>query len=139
MKIYSKQTYNESINYYTIELNRELIILCFVGGIVMNVSIWLGWIIVILFAVMSIVILSGKGNFLIAGYNTASKEEKEKYNVKRLNYIVGGGFSLITILLAVFIYFEGELPKYLQWLSPWGYLTIIALILILSNTIGKKK
>ncbi|MDV4152744.1 DUF3784 domain-containing protein [Clostridium sp. AL.422] len=105
----------------------------------MNVSLGLGWIIVILFAVMSIVIISGKGNFLIAGYNTASKEEKEKYNVKRLNHILGGGFSLITILLAVSIYFEGELPKYLQWLFPWGYLTIIALILILSNTLGKKK
>jgi len=105
----------------------------------MNGPIWLGWIIVILFAVMSILILSGKGNFLIAGYNTASKEEKEKYNIKRLNHIVGGGFSLITILLAVLISFEGELPEYLQWLFPGGYLMIIGLILILSNTIGKKK
>jgi uncharacterized BrkB/YihY/UPF0761 family membrane protein len=105
----------------------------------MKEPIWLGWIVVILFAAMSILILSGKGNFLIAGYNTASKEEKEKYNIKRLRHIVGSGFSLLTVLLAIFIYFEGELPNYLQWIFPGGYLTIIAFIVILSNTICKKK
>jgi uncharacterized BrkB/YihY/UPF0761 family membrane protein len=105
----------------------------------MNGPIWLGWVVVLLLAVISIVVFTGKGNFLIAGFNTASKEEREKYNVKRLCRIVGGGFSLLTILLAVFMYFEGELPKNLQWIFPGGYLVIIALILILSNTVCKKK
>lgn len=40
------------------------------------------WVIGILFALLSGVLLSGRGGFLIAGYNTASKEEKEKYDEK---------------------------------------------------------
>lgn len=37
-----------------------------------------------LFAVLSILLLSGKGSWLIAGYNTASPEEKAKYDSKKL-------------------------------------------------------
>lgn len=105
----------------------------------MNGLIWLGWVVVFLFAVISIVLLCGKGSFLIAGYNTASKEERKKYNIKRLYRIVGGGFSFLTVLLAVYMYFEGDLPPNLQWIFPGGYLMIIGFILILSNTICKKK
>ena len=36
----------------------------------------------IIFAVLSIVLISGHGSWLISGYNTASKEEKAKYNEK---------------------------------------------------------
>ena len=31
--------------------------------------------------IMGIVVLIGKGDNLIAGYNTASKEEKSQYNI----------------------------------------------------------
>ena len=105
----------------------------------MNGPIWIGWIVVILLAILSIVLLIGKGSFLIAGFNTASKEEKQKYNVKLLCRIMGGGLSILTVLIGINIYFEGELPKYLQWTMPWGYLVVIALMLTLSNTICKKK
>ncbi|MBR4227934.1 MAG: DUF3784 domain-containing protein, partial [Bacteroidales bacterium] len=37
-----------------------------------------------LLLVMGIIIIIGKGDNLIAGYNTASKEERAKYNIKRL-------------------------------------------------------
>lgn len=40
-------------------------------------------------AIMGVVILAGKGDNLIAGYNTASKEEREKYDVKRLRALLG--------------------------------------------------
>ena len=40
--------------------------------------------------IMGIVILVGKGDNLIAGYNTASKEEKSLYNIKRLRGLIGG-------------------------------------------------
>ena len=46
--------------------------------------------------ILGIFILSGKGDNLIAGYNTASKKDKEKYNVKRLRLV----FGLLLILLA---------------------------------------
>lgn len=38
---------------------------------------------------LPIVIGSGKANFLIAGYNTASKEEKEKIDKKKLSRFMG--------------------------------------------------
>jgi hypothetical protein len=105
----------------------------------MNGPIWLGWALVILLVTLSIILLMGKGSFLIAGYNTASKEEKEKYNVKRLCRIMGGGLSLIAIITAIDVYFKGDLPKYLQWIMPWGLLGVIAAMLILSNTICRKR
>ncbi|MBU5269533.1 DUF3784 domain-containing protein [Clostridium cochlearium] len=39
----------------------------------------IAWIVVGIFAILSITLLLGKGSFLIAGYNTSSKEEKEQY------------------------------------------------------------
>ena len=39
----------------------------------------------VLFAALGVVFLLGKGGFLIAGYNTATDEEKARYDEKRLN------------------------------------------------------
>ena len=38
----------------------------------------------LLFLVMGIVLFCGKGSWLIAGYNTMSPQEKEKYDEKKL-------------------------------------------------------
>ena len=46
-------------------------------------------IIVVLFVTLGIVFLKGKGLFLIAGYNTASKAEKERTNEKKLCKYMG--------------------------------------------------
>ena len=40
------------------------------------------WILVAIFGILSAVLLLGKGSFLIAGYNTASEEEKKKIQGK---------------------------------------------------------
>lgn len=40
--------------------------------------------VVVLFIILGFIFLSGKGLFLIAGYNTASKSEKAKTDEKRL-------------------------------------------------------
>ena len=47
-------------------------------------SDWIVWIVFVIFAVFSIILLSGHGSWFISGYNTASKEEKEKYDSKAL-------------------------------------------------------
>ena len=41
---------------------------------------WIVWIVFVIFAVVSIVLLFGHGSWFISGYNTASKEEKKKYD-----------------------------------------------------------
>ncbi|WP_028042418.1 DUF3784 domain-containing protein [Candidatus Stoquefichus massiliensis] len=61
-------------------------------------------IITLIFAVISIIFLLGKGSFLIAGYNTANKEEKQKYDEKKLCRVMGIGFSVVTLgLLAALL------------------------------------
>ena len=47
-------------------------------------SDWIVWIVFAIFAVLSIILLSGHGSWFISGYNTASKEEKEKYDEKEV-------------------------------------------------------
>ena len=51
--------------------------------------------------VFSILIFIGKGDFLIAGYNTASKEEKEKYHTKRIRIVLGISLLLLAGLTAL--------------------------------------
>lgn len=56
------------------------------------------WIVFILFTILSIILLSGHGSWLISGYNTASKEEKAKYNEKKLCRTMGIGMAVIAVL-----------------------------------------
>ena len=98
-----------------------------------------GWVGIAILAGISILLLLGKGSFLIAGFNTASNEQKSKYNVKRLCRIVGGGTSLLTIMLTVSFLYNGNLPIYLKWIIPWGYLVVVAAILVLGNTFARRK
>lgn len=65
----------------------------------------------LLCAVISLMLLIGKGSFLIAGYNTSTQEKKAMYNVKRLCRVVGGGFALITIMLVICTIYEFDLPS----------------------------
>lgn len=55
------------------------------------------WVLVLLFGVMSIVFLMGKGSSLITGYNTASLKEKQKYDEKKLCFVMGIGSAMITL------------------------------------------
>lgn len=97
------------------------------------------WLVVILFGFLTILFLSGKGAFLIAGYNTAGKAEKMKYDKKKLCRVTGGGMGIITLLLAIMGFFGDNPPGWLVTLSLFGVLLSIAAILILSNTICQSK
>ena len=74
---------------------------------------WVVYVGFIIFAVLSIVLISGHGSWLISGYNTASKEEKAKYNEKKLCRTMGIGMSVIAILLLIMGVFENILPSFL--------------------------
>ena len=43
----------------------------------------------ILMLAIGLIIQTGKANFLIAGYNTASKEEQDRWDVKAMSKFVG--------------------------------------------------
>lgn len=104
----------------------------------MNVPTWMAWIAVVILALFSIVIFIGKANFLIAGYNTSDKVEKNKYNIKSLSKVIGGGFGIITGISALIVLYNAELPSVISWLNPWGILGTIGLMFIIANTICKK-
>ena len=62
---------------------------------------WIIWTVFVVFAVLSIILLSGHGSWFISGYNMASKEEKEKYDEKKLCRTTGIGMSIIAILILI--------------------------------------
>ena len=48
---------------------------------------------------LSVIIAAGKGDALIAGYNTASEKERALYNVKRLRGVVA---AMLLVVVAIF-------------------------------------
>lgn len=99
---------------------------------------WITWVILIPLIIASVVLLTGHGANLIAGYNTASKEEKEKYNSKKLCRVTGIGMMIICILILIMELFATVLP------ASFAYVCIVVIvadclaIIILCNTICRK-
>ena len=86
--------------------------------------------------IMGIVILVGKGDNLIAGYNTASKEEKSQYHIKRLRGLIGG-FLLILAPMMVLLLGKESLVAGFSFVALTLLLCIV--LVILANTWAKKK
>ncbi len=86
--------------------------------------------------IMGIGIFIGKGDNLIAGYNTASEEEKSQYNIKRLRGLIGG---LLTILapLTVILLGEETMTATFSFMAVTFVLSIV--VVILANTWAKNK
>ena len=90
----------------------------------------------VLLLVMGIIILIGKGDNLIAGYNTAPKEERAEYDIKRLRGLIGG----LLIVLAPMTFFtlkEGAMAATWSFIALTFVLSIV--VVILANTWAKKK
>ena len=90
----------------------------------------------VLLLIMGIIILIGKGDNLIAGYNTSSKEERSQYNVKRLRGLIGG-FLLILAPMMVLLLGEESLASGFSFSALTLVLCIV--VVILANTWAKKK
>jgi hypothetical protein len=88
-----------------------------------------------IFVIMGVVILLGKGDNLIAGYNTASQKERAQYNIKRLRGLIGG---LLIVLAPMLFLLHGET---MAATGSFVALTIILciIVVILANTWAKKK
>ena len=86
-------------------------------------------------AILGIVILLGKGDALIAGYNTSSAEEKAKYNIKRLRLLVGG--LLIGIGL-IYLMFQIKATPLLSGIFAIVIVILAGIVVFLANTWAKK-
>ena len=93
--------------------------------------------IALLMVALAFVILKGWGDGLIAGYNTASKEEQEKYNIKRLRIVVAAMIMFVTAMILVAVTFDDITGKTMDFL-PVLLIGVVAGI-ILANTWAKKK
>ena len=96
------------------------------------------WIVFGIFAVISIILLSGHGSWFISGYNTASKEEKEKYEEKNLCRKMGIGMSIIAILVLTMGLLENILPASFVNIALGIILVDVVVIIILGNTLCRK-
>ena len=93
-------------------------------------------IIAVLLVVMGVLILIGKGDKLIAGYNMASKEEKEQYNVKRLRGLIGG---LMIVLAPMVFLMHGQDTMAATWSFVGLVFLLSIVVVVLANTWAKKK
>ena len=101
----------------------------------------------LVFFIMSVFLLRGKGAWLIAGYNTASREERDKYDEKKLCRATGLVCLLCGVLMCVLAWLgyrvetgamaEQQMLPYALVSSALILLAVLAAV-IYSNTKAKK-
>ena len=87
--------------------------------------------ITLMLVALAFVILKGRGDGLIAGYNTASNEEQEKFNIKRLRIVVATMILFVPAMILVAACFDLDVLPVL--------LIVVVAGIILANTWCKKK
>lgn len=92
------------------------------------------WITASLFLILSILLLSGRGGFLISGYNTASPEKKARYDEKKLCRVTGAGMLVITIMLFIMAAFDEILPNWFAGLFMIVTFVDTIVMMVVSNT-----
>lgn len=75
---------------------------------------YLAFIIPALMVLLAFYFFSGRGAMLISGYNTMSKEERARYNIKELTRAVGI-FMLVLAVLMAFTLFAGMIADNMTW------------------------
>lgn len=81
------------------------------------------------------VIGAGKGDWLIAGYNTASSEEKEKVNIKRLRRVVVAVLDIVAFAMLILCVLPDEIGVIV---FPVVVIIVVTVGLIAANTWAKK-
>ena len=94
-------------------------------------------IIIALFLLLGILFRKGKGTFLIAGYNTASRQTREKIDEKKLcRYMSRLMFALAACwLIIAFCEISGE--TVFLWLGLAAFLLVAIIGVIYINTGGR--
>lgn len=92
------------------------------------------WIVAVIFAIISIVLLSGRGGFFIAGYNTSSAEQKAKYDEKKLCRVMGGGMLFITIMIVIMAILGDEMPEVFPTFFTFAIFADVGVMMYLTNT-----
>ena len=84
--------------------------------------------------VLGIIVGLGKGDFLISGYNTASKAKRESFNITRLRMLTMCVCIVIGILLIISVF----VPSFYPVMATIAIAAAIADV-VLMNTWAKRK
>ena len=99
---------------------------------------WGLWVVFAILSVLSAVLLSGHGSWLISGYNTASEGEKAKYDAKKLCRTTGAGMAVITVLILIMGIFEDVLPAGFAYIALGISIIDCIAVILVTNTKCKK-
>lgn len=88
---------------------------------------YLAFLFPVLLAALAVYFFSGRGAFLISGYNTLPKEEQEMYNLKELTRAMGI-FSIVLAVLMTLTLFAGIVLNNSMW-------ALVGIILIFAFTV----
>ena len=90
-----------------------------------------------IFLLLAVIFLIGKGDMLIAGYNTADEEERNKVNIKRLRLLM----AILSVLSGAYCGFLPFIDK--KGVSSLGisliFILVVIVFIILANTWAMKK
>ena len=87
----------------------------------------------VLFVLLGVLMLLGRGDWLIAGYNTASSKEKDRVHIGRLRVLVGGLLFYVAVLLPIVKFYAA------WWFPSIPILVGVFPVIILANTWAVKK
>lgn len=88
-----------------------------------------------IFVFLAVLLLLGKGDMLIAGYNTASPEEREQYDIRRLRLLVALVLIIVSVGMVLLVLWLERLAIAFSFIVIF----ICLLTVILANTWAKKK
>jgi hypothetical protein len=106
------------------------------------ISLTINAVVTVVLLALALLIRVGKGDKLIAGYNTASERERAKYDAIRLRKVVAGCLLIIAVLMWIPMIVEALTGKAKSVVYLiWSLLILVVIIgtLILANTWAKKK
>ena len=106
------------------------------------ISLTVNAIVTVVLLGLALLIRVGKGDKLIAGYNTASERERAKYDAVRLRKVIAGCLCIIAVLMWIPLIVEvltGKTKSVVYLI--WSLLLLVVIVgtLILANTWAKKK
>ena len=89
-----------------------------------------------LMLIISIILLTGRGSFLISGYNIMPKSKKEKYDSKALSKFMGK----MLLLIAVLVVLAGveRFHRVLWFWVVWGITFVVLLVFALVGLYGNR-
>ncbi|WOV84539.1 DUF3784 domain-containing protein [Sporosarcina jeotgali] len=90
--------------------------------------------VIVLFLGLGVVLINGKGSFLIAGFNTLPSEEKEKVNVIALCKFMGKMMFALSFSMLFWLLGEAYDSNWLFCMGLILFLALVVFMLIFINT-----